>query len=1012
MMRSAGSLKSSILRSATSLALMSLLALATTGELIAFQTPPASPPAVDPKTQQLEALVRQARQRIENSEWDLAIQESDKALTIDATFAAAQVTRGMAFNGQGEYDNAIKEFDLVTAIVGREPAKLTNRADAYAHRSESLYHKGEFLGAIDSAYFALLEKGDHVLAHKNRSMAYIARQQYGKAIQSADRAINADPKSAEAYSVRGYAYGANGNADQALADENKALELNPRLAEAFQRRAAAYAVKGDAVNAARDLEQALRLNPNMAEALCDRAYLYGLQRDLPKAMADLDRAIKADPRFAMAHFRKGLALLDQSNFDSAIVSFSEAIRLQPKHAGAHCYRGYAHNGKASFELARDDFSKAIELEPTLAAAYSGRNQALKKLGLTREAAADQAKFRELTPSPSSKKSDKDKKDKDEEPERFLVKSKPVAPGNRMQMLRSAKEIDRLVQANYAKHSVQPNPRTSDAQFLRRITLDVTGRIPTYQETRKFLGTTEADKRSVLIDELLSSDGYASHNFNYWADVLRYTDNLNGTVRGESYRQWIKQSLAESKPWDKIVREMLTAEGLVWTNPATGYLQRDSNMPLDNMNNTVRIFLGTRIGCAQCHDHPFDHWTQKEFYQMAAFTYGTLTRTDGGDTRYWQSNPNDRLQEEYALIEQEEEDRRNNSYRFNDLINVNMMMVNDKADRKITLPKDYAYDNAKPGDVVEPKALFGGSATPRSGETPRQAFARWLTAKENPRFALTIANRLWKQAFGIGQIEPVDDMMDSTVAENPELMVFLESEMKRLDFDLKEFQRIIFNTEVYQRQASLEEANPGDTFHFAGPALRRMTAEQAWDSFLTLAVPDEYREMPAELRTSVIGVDLTSVKAPDLLEADNSARKIDGSQSQRQQPHIYKGVLLARASELPSPVPASHFLRTFGQSDRELISASSTTGSVPQILFMFNGPISHMLLESNSTIYNNVMKKRTVAEGIRAIFMTVLNREPDAEEAALGAKEVADRGAAGYGNVIWSLVNTREFLFVQ
>ena len=293
--------------------------------------------------------------------------------------------------------------------------------------------------------------------------------------------------------------------------------------------------------------------------------------------------------------------------------------------------------------------------------------------------------------------------------------------------------------------------------------------------------------------------------------------------------------------------MLTAEGLVWTNPATGYLQRDSNMPLDNMNNTVRIFPGTRIGCAQCHDHPFDHWTQKEFYQMAAFTYGTLTRTDGGDTRYWQSNPNDRLQEEYALIEQEEEDRRNNSYRFNDLINVNMMMVNDKADRKITLPKDYAYDNAKPGDVVEPKALFGGSATPRSGETPRQAFARWLTAKENPRFALTIANRLWKQAFGIGQIEPVDDMMDSTVAENPELMVFLESEMMRLDFDLKEFHRIIFNTEVYQRQASLEEANPGDTFHFAGPALRRMTAEQAWDSFLTLAVPDEYREMPAYLR---------------------------------------------------------------------------------------------------------------------------------------------------------------------
>ena len=519
MIACAGSLQYSIVRSAISIAIMSFLILATTGELIAFQAAPASPPAVDPKTRQLEAIVSLSHQRIVNSEWDLAIQESDKALAIDATFAAAQVTRGMAFNGKGEYDNAIREFDLVTAIVGREPVLLTNRADAYAHRSESLYHKGEFLSAIDSAYFALLEKGDHVLAHNNRSLAYVARQEYDKAIQSADRAINADPKSAEAYSLRGYAYGAKGNADQALADENKAIELNPQLAEAFQRRAAAYAAKGDAANAAKDLEKALSLKPDMPDALCDRAYLYGLQRDLPKAMADLDRAILVKPQFAKAHFRKGLALLDQDKFDQAIASFSEAIRLQPKHGAAHCYRGYAHIGNAGFELARDDFSKAIELEPTLAAAWSGRSQALKKLGLTRDASADLAKFRELAPAAASKKADKDKKDKSEEPEGFLVKSKPVAPGNRMQMLRSAKEIDRLVQANYTKHSVQPNPRTSDPQFLRRITLDITGTIPGYQETRKFLGTTDADKRSVLIDELLSSEGYASHNFNYWAMLL-------------------------------------------------------------------------------------------------------------------------------------------------------------------------------------------------------------------------------------------------------------------------------------------------------------------------------------------------------------------------------------------------------------------------------------------------------------------------------------------------------------
>ncbi len=991
-------------------AVATLIAMAVPNRVMAWQAAPV--PTPDPKMLQLEAIVTEAKQQVAQCNWDAAIQTSDKALALDDKYMPARVTRGIAFNGKGEYDNAMKEFDLVNAVGGREPDKLVNRADAYANRSQSLYLKGQYLEAIDNAYFALLEKGDHVVAHCNRALAYVARQQYDKAIQSADRAINSDPKSAEAYSIRGYAYGAKGNADQALKDENKALELNPQLAEAFQRRAAAHAVKGDGLNAQKDLDQALTLKPNLVEALCDRAFLFGLKKELPKAMADLDRAIQVNPRFAKAHYQKGLALLDQSQFDQAIKCFDEAIRIQEKNASAYCYRGHAQIGKLNAEKAVEDFTKAITYDPNLAPAYSGRNQALKKLGRSKEAAADLAKFKQMTAPPAKATDKKDRKEKEAEPEKFVVKSRPVAPEKRTQMLKSAKEINKLVQANYTKHSVSPNERTSDAQFLRRIYLDVTGTIPTYNQTRKFLNATEPDKRSLLIDELLSSDGYASHNFNYWADVLRYTDNLNGNVRGETYRQWIKQSLAESKPWDKMVYEMMTAEGLIWKNPATGYIQRDSNMPLDNMNNTVRIFLGTRIGCAQCHDHPFDRWTQKEFYQMAAFTFGTQTSTHGGDTRYWGKNPDDRLQEEYAMIEQEEEDRRNNSYRFNRLISINMMMVNDQVDRKVTLPKDYAYDNAKAGDVVEPKALFGSPAEMRKGETPRMAFSRWLTEKNNPRFALTIANRLWKQAFGIGQIEPVDDMMDATVAENPELMAFLEAEVKRLNFDMKEYQRILFNTEVYQRQASVEEVNPGDTYHFAGPVLRRMTAEQAWDSFLTLAVPDEYRELPASVRDNVIGVDLTSIKAPDLLAAEMKSGSIDGNQWQRQKDHVYKGVLLARASELPSPVPASHFLRMFGQSDRELISASSTSGSVPQVLFMFNGPISHMLLESNSTIYNNVIKKKNVPDGVRAIFLTVLNREPDAEEAALAAKEVANRGAAGYGNVIWSLVNTREFLFVQ
>lgn len=602
------------------------------------------------------------------------------------------------------------------------------------------------------------------------------------------------------------------------------------------------------------------------------------------------------------------------------------------------------------------------------------------------------------------------------PPRFMVKSKSVSPSKLSTAMRSAAKIDRLVEANYSKHKVKPNPMSTDEQFLRRVYLDVTGTIPTYRETRSFLASRHPDKRKNLIDRLLNSDGYASHQFNYWADVLRYTDRLNNNVDGAPYRQWLKQSLAENKPWDKMVHEMITAEGLIWENPATGYLQRDSGMPLDNMNNTVRIFLGTRIGCAQCHDHPFDRWKQKEFYEMAAFTFGSLTRASGRDKRFYtEGEPVGRLRKEYKGLGQEEKDRRRNQGRFNRMIRVNMMVVNDQVNRKIRLPHDYAYTDAKPKSVVQPKTIFGKPADVKKGEAPRKAFARWMVSKDNPRFALTIANRLWTQVFGRGQIEPVDDMMDDTVAENPELMKYLESEMKRLNFDMKEYLRIILNTKTYQRQATTTETPLSEIYHFPGPVLRRMSAEQVWDSFLKLAVvdPDEYREFPSNIKSEIISLDLNSASAQDVLDADDKSRKeVSKTRYKREKKYKYKGQLLARASELPSPVPASHFLRTFGQSDRELISASSDTGSVPQILFMFNGPVTHMMLEKGSTIYNNVVKQKTIKDGVDVIFMTILNRKPDNEESKIAISEIEKNGPAGYGNVIWSLVNTREFLFIQ
>jgi tetratricopeptide (TPR) repeat protein len=972
--------------------------------------------AGSPQQAQAQSLAEQSRTQSADKQWDEALATAEKALAADAKSPAALIARGIARAGKEQFDDAIKDFDEVTGKAGRDPALIALRADAHVQRSKVQYAQGKYLPAIDSCYYAILEQNNSFDAHFNRGLAYLARHDYDKAIRSFDRAIQIDPKSAESISHRGFAHGGLGRYDNVIWDQNKAIELDPKLAIAYERRAAARIAKGgkEVAKAAADVSKALELDPKLPEALCDRSLLAAIGGDADRAVADVEAAIAAAPKLSRARLQRGLLWLQKKDAGKAIDALSEAIRLDPKSADAYAARGQANLANKAYEPAVADFSEAIALNAKLSPAYAGRAQARKKLGPSDEELAaikaDLVKAKELDDVASGKKKPEDPY---AQPPRFDVESAPVDPARHAAALASAKKIDGFIAANYAKYKITPMPPADDATFVRRIYLDIAGRIPTYQETTKFLVSRESDKRTQLIDQLLGSDDYASHFFNYWADVLRYKDRPSEDVRGEPYRQWIKESLAKNTHWDEMVHAMLASDGLPWENPATGYLQRDPGMPLDNVNNTIRIFLGTRIGCAQCHNHPFDKWTQKQFYQAAAYVYGTQTRTNANDKRFWSDKPGDRLKEEYAAIEQEEEDRRQRSYQFDAQMRSLTKVVFDDVGRKIQLPKDYAYSDAKPGDVVEPKTLFGSDIKPQPGETPRQVFARWLTSKDNPRFATTIANRLWKQVFGAGQIEPVDDMMDSTVAENPELMKFLESEMRELNFDMKEYLRILFNTETYQRQACTDEVPLGTPYHLPGPVLRRMTAEQAWDSFVTLAVAAaDYREPPADIYKEAVTVDLNKVHAPDIMVSLKKVGEFDQLRNKTQEKFKYKGNLLARASELPSPLPPNHFLRTFGQSDRELISASSTMGSVPQVLFMFNGQITHMLLEKNSTIYNNIVKKKSISDGVKVVFLTILNREPDAEELATATAQVRNDGPAGYGNVVWSLVNTREFMFVQ
>ncbi len=444
---------------------------------------------------------------------------------------------------------------------------------------------------------------------------------------------------------------------------------------------------------------------------------------------------------------------------------------------------------------------------------------------------------------------------------------------------AAQQIDSLLEADWQKNKLQGNPAADDNTFVRRIYLDVIGRIPTTRETEEFVASKNAEKRAKLIDKLLASEAYVQHTFNYWADVLRVTSNGNqtGAITGAAYANFVKDSVRANKPYDQFVREMVAAQGKAWTNGAIGYYMRDRGMPLDNMANTVRIFLGTRIECAQCHNHPFDKWSQMQFFKMAAFTFAVNTQDYYGGTtgevrellkeqeetvrasfkepqrpkktkemspaEYKQLNQTYEV-EMKAVREKREaartklrKEQRNIGEAMTDVTNTMRYTSVDMRDRKVTLPHDYGYTDAKPRSVVEPGTMMGHECITQPGETPLQAYARWMTSAENPRFTTVIVNRLWKRAFGLALIEPLDELMDTTVPMNADLQKHLEKLMVSLRYDTKAYMRVLLNTSTYQRQVSREEHAPGNVYHFTGPLLRRMSAEQMWDSFVTLINPN-------------------------------------------------------------------------------------------------------------------------------------------------------------------------------
>ncbi|MGC6423910.1 MAG: DUF1549 domain-containing protein [Lentimonas sp.] len=432
---------------------------------------------------------------------------------------------------------------------------------------------------------------------------------------------------------------------------------------------------------------------------------------------------------------------------------------------------------------------------------------------------------------------------------------------------ASRKIDQLLENYWSKNEVEPSAIVDDEIFVRRAYLKVIGRIPTHAEAVHFLNSKSPTKRAELIDDLLDSNGYVSHNFNLWADVLRVrTIGREGTrFGGIYYAQWLKDRIRENTSYDQMVQALITAEGYPWDNPAAAYYLRDFGMPLDNMSMTAQIFLGTQLQCAQCHNHPTDKWTQKEFYELSAFTYGIQTRI----------NINHKSSEYADTMRQLRELARENNdgERLNVRNNIMLRAAREfmqpmnwgvtHTNRKLHLPADYQYDDASPKSKVEPAVIYGelGETELHDPYSTVSSYADWLVSENNDRFTRVIANRMWKHAMGLGLIEPVDNLTDETEAVVPDLMAFLETLMKAVDYDLKQYLRVLYNTQYFQRAAVIDNPDLDDDYFMEGPILQRMTSEQIWDSIATLMTPDVDNILQQSYKGTLQGVTYETGKKP-------------------------------------------------------------------------------------------------------------------------------------------------------
>lgn len=385
------------------------------------------------------------------------------------------------------------------------------------------------------------------------------------------------------------------------------------------------------------------------------------------------------------------------------------------------------------------------------------------------------------------------------------------------------KIDSLVQAKLDDKKVPASPLADDAEFLRRAYLDITGRIPTYEQTLVFLDSKEKEKRAKLIDELLARPEFGRHFANNWRELIVDRSEDQKRIRdGYSWEfiDWLAAGFNADRGWDEMVRDMLTAEGDVKSKPASTFILANLQNDFPRAENIVgmagTLFMGIAIRCAQCHDHPnIEEWKQDDFWGMAAFFTQVRDHgmTQNGPSRnpMLSEKPNPDSQKETSYMKRMER----------------AGLLPPVAGPKAAIPT--ITDPTKTLRVVEAKFFHESTPALGTSEAYRPAFAAWLTSTSNPYFAKAAVNRLWAHFMARGLVNPVDDMGPNHPPSHPELLTLLESEFKAGKHQYKSLIRAICNSETYQRTGKPLKGNADDKELFSHQALKQLTPDQTLDS---------------------------------------------------------------------------------------------------------------------------------------------------------------------------------------